>query len=164
MVELREHDEEVSPQAVDAEVRGTVALDTQAADVAYLVTAMQSTPCDTRATVYGRMVLELSIRRRLVAGGMAAMPSIRGRLHELFGPERVLVPDNSATRVSQGAAWIAHDSQRLVLAKQIELEMARGHGSRSCGLARRCQAMEKWDAIASTSTAQTRPTVSRSSL
>lgn len=62
----------------------------------------------------------------LVAGGMAAMPSIRSRLHELFGPERVLVPGNSATLVSQGAAWIAHDSQRLVLAKQIELEMARG--------------------------------------
>jgi hypothetical protein len=57
---------------------------------------------------------------------MAAMPSIRSRLHELFGPERVLVPDNSATLVSQGAAWIAHDSQRLVLAKRIELEMARG--------------------------------------
>jgi len=63
----------------------------------------------------------------LVTGGMAAMPSIRSRLHELFGPERVLVPDNSATLVSQGAAWIAHDAQRLVLAKQIELEMARGY-------------------------------------
>jgi molecular chaperone DnaK len=62
----------------------------------------------------------------LVVGGMAAMPSIRSRLHELFGPEKVVVPDNSATLVSQGAAWIAHDSQRLVLAKQIELEMARG--------------------------------------
>ncbi|MDP9183201.1 MAG: Hsp70 family protein [Actinomycetota bacterium] len=62
----------------------------------------------------------------LVAGGMAAMPSIRSRLHEFFGPERVLVPSNSATLVSQGAAWIAHDSQRLVLAKQIELELARG--------------------------------------
>ena len=62
----------------------------------------------------------------LVAGGMAAMPSIRSRLHELFGPERVLVPANSATLVSQGAARIAHDSQRLVLAKPIELEMARG--------------------------------------
>lgn len=62
----------------------------------------------------------------LVAGGMAAMPSIRSRLHELFGPERVLVPENSATLISQGAAWIAHDSQRLVLAKPIELEMARG--------------------------------------
>ena len=57
---------------------------------------------------------------------MAAMPIIRSRLHELFGPERVLVPDNSATLVSQGAAWIAHDSQPLVLAKRIELEMARG--------------------------------------
>ena len=65
MVELRERDEEVSPQAVDAEVRGTVALGTQAADAAYLVTAMQETPCDTRAAVYGRMVLELSIRRHV---------------------------------------------------------------------------------------------------
>lgn len=62
----------------------------------------------------------------IVAGGMAAMPSIRSRLHELFGPERVLVPISSATLISQGAAWIAHDSQRLVLAKPVELEMARG--------------------------------------
>lgn len=62
----------------------------------------------------------------LVAGGMAAMPIIRSRLHELFGPERVLVPDNSATLISQGAAWIAADAQRLVLAKPVELEMARG--------------------------------------
>ena len=66
------------------------------------------------------------VSRCLVVGGMAAMPIIRSRLHELFGPERVLVPDNSATLVSQGAAWIAHDSQPLVLAKRIELEMARG--------------------------------------
>lgn len=62
----------------------------------------------------------------LVAGGMAAMPSIRSQMFELFGPERVIVPDNSATLISQGAAWIAHDAQPLVLAKQIELEMARG--------------------------------------
>jgi molecular chaperone DnaK (HSP70) len=62
----------------------------------------------------------------LVVGGMAAMPSIRSRLHEFFGPERVLVPRNSATLVSEGAAWIAHDAQHLVLAKPVELEMARG--------------------------------------
>lgn len=62
----------------------------------------------------------------LVAGGMAAMPSVRGRLHEMFGPEKVVVPGNSATLVSQGAAWIAKDTQRLVLAKPLELEMARG--------------------------------------
>lgn len=62
----------------------------------------------------------------LVAGGMAAMPGIKSRLYELFGPERVVVPDNSATLISQGAAWIAHDAERLVLAKRIELELARG--------------------------------------
>ena len=54
------------------------------------------------------------------------MPSIRSRLHELFGPERVEIPENSATLVAQGAAWIANDEQTLVLEKPIELEMATG--------------------------------------
>lgn len=62
----------------------------------------------------------------VVVGGMAAMPAIRSRLHELFGPDRIEVPSNSATLISQGAAWIAHDRQRLRLAKPIELELARG--------------------------------------
>lgn len=62
----------------------------------------------------------------VVVGGMAAMPAIRSRLHELFGPDRVEVPTNSATLISQGAAWIAHDRERLRLAKPIELELARG--------------------------------------
>ncbi|MBX7136195.1 MAG: Hsp70 family protein [Fimbriimonadaceae bacterium] len=63
----------------------------------------------------------------LLAGGMAAMPSIRSQLHQLFGPQKVEIPDNSGTLISQGAAWMAHDTQRLVLAKPIELEMARGY-------------------------------------
>jgi molecular chaperone DnaK len=62
----------------------------------------------------------------LVVGGMAAMPAIRGRLHELFGPHRVEIAENSGTLVAQGAAWIAHDTQRLRLAKPIELQLARG--------------------------------------
>lgn len=62
----------------------------------------------------------------LVVGGMASMPAIRGRLHELFGPQRVVVPANSATLVAEGAAWIAHDSRRLHLAKPIEVQLARG--------------------------------------
>lgn len=63
----------------------------------------------------------------LLVGGMAAMPSIRIQLHQLFGPQKVEIPENSATLISQGAAWMAHDAQRLVLAKPIELEMARGY-------------------------------------
>lgn len=62
----------------------------------------------------------------LVVGGMAAMPAIRSRLYEMFGPQRVEIPDNSATLVAEGAAWIAHDQQRLRLAKPIELQLARG--------------------------------------
>jgi len=62
----------------------------------------------------------------LVVGGMARMPAIQGRLHEIFGPQRVEIPSNSATLVSQGAAWIAHDSQPLVSSKPIELQLARG--------------------------------------
>ena len=61
----------------------------------------------------------------LVVGGMAAMPSIRSRLHELFGPERVMSDEQRNARLS-GSRWIAHDAQRLVLAKPIELELARG--------------------------------------
>jgi molecular chaperone DnaK len=56
---------------------------------------------------------------------MAAMPAISGRLHELFGPQRVEVSERSGTLVAQGAAWIAHDRQRLRLAKTIELQLAR---------------------------------------
>jgi molecular chaperone DnaK (HSP70) len=62
----------------------------------------------------------------LVTGGMAAMPAISSRLHELFGSQRVSVPDNSASLIANGAAWIAHDRQRLRLAKPIELRLARG--------------------------------------
>lgn len=66
------------------------------------------------------------IAKVIFVGGMAAMPAIRGRLIERFGHVRVEVPENSATLISQGAAWIAHDQQVLVLAKPIELELARG--------------------------------------
>jgi molecular chaperone DnaK len=62
----------------------------------------------------------------LVVGGMASMPAVRGRLNELFGPQRVEIPSNSATLVAQGAAWIAHDKKRLQLAKPVELQLARG--------------------------------------
>lgn len=61
----------------------------------------------------------------LVTGGMASMPIIRSRLNELFGPQRVEVPGNSATLIAQGAAWVAHDRQRLRLARTIEVELAR---------------------------------------
>lgn len=61
----------------------------------------------------------------LVTGGMAAMPAISGRLHELFGSHRVEVSARSSTLIAQGAAWIAHDRQRLRLAKTIELQLAR---------------------------------------
>lgn len=63
----------------------------------------------------------------LLVGGMAALPSIRSELHQIFGPQKVEVPENSRTLIAQGAAWIAKDAQRLVLAKPIELEMARGY-------------------------------------
>ena len=67
------------------------------------------------------------------------MPAIRSRLHELFGPDRVEVPLNSATLISQGAAWIAHDRERLRLAKPIELELAVVRGCRSSSQEPRCR-------------------------
>jgi replicative DNA helicase len=62
---LRDQGTAVTPQGVDATVRETVPPGTQLADGPYLVTVMQETPSEDRAVVYGRMVLELSIRRRV---------------------------------------------------------------------------------------------------
>jgi replicative DNA helicase len=62
---LRDRGTAVTPQGVDATVRATVPTGTQLADGPYLVTVMQETPFEDRAHIYGRMVLELSIRRRV---------------------------------------------------------------------------------------------------
>ena len=61
----------------------------------------------------------------VATGGMSNMPSVRRRLHELFGPERVEIPDGTAVLIAEGAAWIASDKARLHLAKNVELELAR---------------------------------------
>lgn len=66
-----------------------------------------------------------SISMCLATGGMANMPAIRSRLHQLFGPDRVEVSERSSTLISEGAAWVAHDNARLTLAKNIEVLLAR---------------------------------------
>lgn len=58
-------------------------------------------------------------------GGMSNMPAVKRRLHELFGPERVEIPDDTATLIAEGAAWIASDKAGLRLAKNVELHLAR---------------------------------------
>ncbi|MFI9511267.1 Hsp70 family protein [Nocardia sp. NPDC052566] len=62
----------------------------------------------------------------LVTGGMSRMPAISARLREYLGAHRVVVSRNSATLIAQGAAWIAYDKQQLELAKDIEIQLARG--------------------------------------
>ena len=61
----------------------------------------------------------------VATGGMSNMPAVRRRLHELFGPERVEIPDGTATLIAEGAAWIASDKIRLHLAKNVECVLAR---------------------------------------
>ena len=63
----------------------------------------------------------------LATGGMTGMPEIQSRLREYFGSERVRTSDfdRSASLVSVGAAWIAHDEAKLRLAKNVELRLAR---------------------------------------
>jgi actin-like ATPase involved in cell morphogenesis len=61
----------------------------------------------------------------LATGGMSNMPAVKRRLHELFGPERVHIPDGTATLIAEGAAWIAADEAMLRLAKNVELVLAR---------------------------------------
>jgi hypothetical protein len=61
----------------------------------------------------------------VATGGMSNMPVVRRRLHEWFGPERVQIPDGTATLIAEGAAWIASDRAGLRLAKNVELLLAR---------------------------------------
>lgn len=70
-------------------------------------------------------VSEAQVAACIATGGMANMPAIKSRLHELFGALRVHVSDRSGTLIAEGAAWIAHDQIRLHLAKNIELLLAR---------------------------------------
>jgi molecular chaperone DnaK len=66
-----------------------------------------------------------SVALCLATGGMVNMPIVKARLHELFGPQRVHVSERSASLISEGAAWVAHDGARLHLAKNVELALAR---------------------------------------
>ena len=58
-------------------------------------------------------------------GGMSNMPAVRRRLHELFGPQRVEIPDSAGILIAEGAAWIAADDARVRLAKHVELVLSR---------------------------------------
>lgn len=66
-----------------------------------------------------------SVALCLATGGMCLMPAIYDRLVEIFDALRVPKPTaiGSATLISEGAAWIAHDKSRLTLSKPFELEM-----------------------------------------
>ena len=70
---------------------------------------------------YGHNQVELC----LATGGMSNMPAVKERLHLSFGPQRVSVPDQTATLIAEGAARIAADNAPLHLAKNVELELAR---------------------------------------
>ena len=61
----------------------------------------------------------------IATGGMSNMPAVRSRLHEWFGPERVRIPDDTATLIAEGAARIASDRAELELSKNVELVLAR---------------------------------------
>ena len=63
----------------------------------------------------------------LVIGGLSKMPMIQQGFAEMFGVKRLLLPtQDPATIVANGAAWIGNDDVNLVLAKDIELMLARG--------------------------------------
>ena len=70
---------------------------------------------------FGREEVDLC----LATGGMSNMPAVKERLHAWFGPQRVSVPDKTATLIAEGAARIAADNASLHLAKNVELELAR---------------------------------------
>jgi hypothetical protein len=63
--------EELSPAAVERRLRLPREYAAALADASFVFTCMQNCPEPSRAAVYGRMVLELSIRRRVAADAVA---------------------------------------------------------------------------------------------
>jgi replicative DNA helicase len=65
IVELHASDEDVTPERVNRLVLEHQPRPLPPADGTFLVDCMQACPADDRVAIYGRMVLELSIRRRI---------------------------------------------------------------------------------------------------
>lgn len=61
----------------------------------------------------------------LATGGMVNMPIICSRLYELFGASQVEFSCKTGASIAEGAAWIAHDKTVLVLARDLEVSLAR---------------------------------------
>lgn len=72
---------------------------------------------------------EASVALCVATGGMVRMPYIRERLLERFDSLRVPKIENGDRIISEGAAWIAHDGVRLMLAKPFELLLGDDHYS-----------------------------------
>ncbi|MFG9947822.1 Hsp70 family protein [Pseudomonas aeruginosa] len=78
------------------------------------------------SSLLGAVGFEVSdISLCLATGGMVNMPLIKTRLLEMFGPQRLCVSEEGQLIISKGAAWIAHDRADLLLAKNVELALAR---------------------------------------
>lgn len=70
MQDLSERGSAITAKAVDGQLLARRADTPILADGPYLVSCMELCPSSSRAAVYGRMVLELSIRRRVAAQGV----------------------------------------------------------------------------------------------
>jgi len=60
-----------------------------------------------------------SIEFCLATGGMVATPAIQKALRLRF--DRVFIPENAITLVSEGSAWIANDAPEICLSKSFEV-------------------------------------------
>ncbi len=62
----------------------------------------------------------------LATGGMVRMPYIHEQLQQRFGLSRIRFTPHGDRIIAEGAAWIAHDRQRLCFAKPFEILDADG--------------------------------------
>ena len=62
----------------------------------------------------------------LATGGMVRMPYIHEQLQQRFGLSRIRFAPHGDRIIAEGAAWIAHDRQRLCFAKPFEILDADG--------------------------------------
>ena len=110
---LADRGEVISPEAVDQELKSRRTPAAELADGAFVIGCMQRCPESSRAAVYGRMVLELSVRRTVADHAT--------RLRQRAGNA---VSSHDLNLVFAGVDAVRRDVERL---HQREAQAARAH-------------------------------------
>lgn len=67
------------------------------------------------------------VDRIILAGGSSQIPALIRRMEDIFGPNKVTIPNNTETCVAEGAALLSYRNLIPVLSVPVGIELSRGY-------------------------------------